>query len=130
MEKPELIAGYVSRGNELAFLAAKPLYEQALAGNEDAQLLLEYGYLLECHARNELRLAVEQYRRAVELDPAFDKARYQLIQTLAALHDTDEMISLYRSPADVRQHRFRAAALLAAGRAREARAPTDARLVP
>ena len=35
--------------------AAKPLFEQELANApDDPGLLLRYGYLLECHARNEL----------------------------------------------------------------------------
>jgi tetratricopeptide (TPR) repeat protein len=130
MDKHDLLERYEVRSEERDFLAAKPLYEQALAQNEDAQLLLEYGYLLECHARNELRHAAKQYRRAVELDPALDKARYQLIQALAALFDTDEMIALYKrrvaaAPGQAREYRFLASALLAAGRAEQARTVID-----
>jgi tetratricopeptide (TPR) repeat protein len=76
------------------FLAAKPLYEQALAEAAEAPLLVEYGYLLECHGRNELRRALDQYRQALALDPEQDKARHQLIWALAALFDRDEMITL------------------------------------
>jgi tetratricopeptide (TPR) repeat protein len=130
MDKHDLLERYEARSEERDFLAAKPLYEQALTQNEDAQLLLEYGYLLECHARNELRHAAKQYRRAVELDPALDKARYQLIQALAALFDTDEMIALYKrrvaaAPGQAREYRFLASALLAAGRAEQARTVID-----
>lgn len=125
MDHQELLARYEIRGEEADYLAAKPLYEQALAHHSEARLLLEYGYLLECHAREELRRAVEQYRQAVELDPSFDKARYQVIHALAALFDSDEMIALYRervaaAPDHVREYRFLAAALLAAGRAEQA----------
>jgi tetratricopeptide (TPR) repeat protein len=106
-------------GEEADFLAAKPLYEQALAETVDARLLQDYGYLLECHGRRELRQAVEQYRRALELDPNADKVRYQLISALAALFDTQEMIALYEqrlaaSPGDVREYPFLASAYLAA----------------
>jgi tetratricopeptide (TPR) repeat protein len=90
MNRHELQERYEIRGDETDYLAAKPLYEQALAGGGDPQLLLEYGYLLECHARNELRQAVARYRRATELDPDFDKAWYQLIHALAALGDSGE----------------------------------------
>jgi len=83
------------------------------------QLLLEYGYLLECHGRNTIRLAVQQYERAIELDPSADKPRYQLIFARAALHDTEEAITLYTerlatSPGEVREYRFLASAYLAA----------------
>ena len=121
MDRHELLELYEVRGDERDFLAAKPLYEQALASAPDTQLFLEYGYLLECHGRRELRQAVEQYRRAVELDPAADKPRYQLILALAALGETGEMVALYTerlasAPEDVRQYRFLAAAHLAAGK--------------
>jgi tetratricopeptide (TPR) repeat protein len=143
MEKRDLLERYEIRGDERDFAAAKPLYEEALAKGQDSGLLVEYGYLLECHARRELRVAVEQYRRAIELSPADDKPRYQLIQALAALFDTDEMVALYRervaeAPGEVREYRFLASACLAAGRhagAREAIAtglgfaPADAVLI-
>ena len=58
-------------------------------------MLLEYGYLLECHGRNTIRLAVAQYERAIELDPSADKPRYQIIAAQAALRDTDESIALH-----------------------------------
>jgi tetratricopeptide (TPR) repeat protein len=130
MDKHELLELYEIRGEENDFLAAKPLYEQALIEAPSARLLLEYGYLLECHARRELRQAVVQYRRAVELDPTMDKARYQLIQALAALFDTDEMTALYErrvaaAPGDVREYRFLASAYAAAGRYERARATVD-----
>jgi tetratricopeptide (TPR) repeat protein len=96
MDKSQLLERYEVRGDERDFATAKPLYEQALAEGESPQVLLEYGYLIECHGRRELRRAADNYRRAIELDPSMDKARYQLIQALAALFDTDEMIELYR----------------------------------
>jgi len=88
-------------------------------------LLLEYGYLLECHGRNTIRLAVEQYERAIELDPGADKPRYQWIAAKAALHDTEDAIGLYEdrlatSPGDLREYRFLASAYLAAHRYGEA----------
>jgi tetratricopeptide (TPR) repeat protein len=133
MDKHELLELYEARGDERDFLAAKPLYEQALAEAPDAQLFLEYGYLLECRGRLELWQAVEQYRRAVELDPKADKPRYQLIQALAALSEKEEMVALYSqrlssAPGDVREYRFLAAAYLEAGRPEKARAVIDAGL--
>jgi tetratricopeptide (TPR) repeat protein len=130
MDKHEFLELYEIRGAEDDFLAAKPLYEQALIEAPSAQLLLEYGYLLECHARRELRQAVVQYRRAIEFDPTMDKARYQLIHALAALFDTDEMTALYErrvadAPGDVREYRFLASAYAAAGRYERAWATVD-----
>jgi tetratricopeptide (TPR) repeat protein len=127
MDKHELLERYEIRGDEADFLAAKTLYEQALAEATDAQLLVDYGYLLDCHGLRELRQGLEQYRRAVELDPEADKAHFQLINTMAALSDTEEMISLYTqrladAPDSVREHRLLASAYVAArdyDRARE-----------
>ena len=133
MDKHELLELYEVRGEEDDFLAVKPLYEQALTEAPSARLLLEYGYLLECHARRELRQAVAQYRRAIDLDPTMDKARYQLIHALAALFDIDEMTALYEqrvadAPGDVREYRFLATAYVAAGRYERARTTIDAGL--
>jgi tetratricopeptide (TPR) repeat protein len=96
MDAHELLEHYESRGEEEYFLEAKPLYERALAAASEPKLLLEYGYLLECHGRNTIRLAVEQYERAIELDPSADKPRYQLIAAKAALRDTEEEIARYQ----------------------------------
>ena len=130
MDKEELLERYEIRGDERDFLAAKPLYELALGEEPDAALLVGYGYLLECHARRELRRAVEQYRCAAALDPDADKAHYQLIGALAALFDTDEIIALWRArvaaaPENTRGYRFLASAYLAAGKREEARAVID-----
>ena len=120
MDKHELLERYEIRGDEGDFLAAKPLYETALVDAPSAELHLGYGYLLECHARRELRQAAEQYRHAIELDPGLDKARYQLIQALGALSDADELVALYEqrvaaAPGDPREYRFLARACFAAG---------------
>jgi tetratricopeptide (TPR) repeat protein len=85
VEKEELLERYEALGEEADFLAAKPLYERALTEAADARLLNEYGYLLECHGRRELRRAVELYERAIELDPGNDKPHYQLISARAGL---------------------------------------------
>ena len=53
MNEHELLERYEALGDERDFLAAKPLFEQALADAPDSsRLRLDYGYLLECHARN------------------------------------------------------------------------------
>lgn len=120
IDKQALLERYEMRGEEADFLAAKPLYEQSVADVPDAALLKDYGYLLECHARYELRRAVDLYKRAIELDPDAEQVRYQLISASAALGDSDEMISLYKErlaagPGEVREYRFLASAYLAAG---------------
>jgi tetratricopeptide (TPR) repeat protein len=119
MEKDELLARYEALGEEEDFLAAKPLYEQALAEAADARVLNEYGYLLECHGRRELRRAVELYEQAIELDPGYDKPHYQLISARAGLQEPELPIAIYEkrlfaSPGAVREHRFLATAYLRA----------------
>ncbi|HLW95782.1 MAG TPA: hypothetical protein VKS25_10415 [Solirubrobacteraceae bacterium] len=119
LSKELLQERYEIRGDEEDFVAAKDLYERALEATPTAETLQQYGYLLYCHGRRELRRATEQYRRALELDPRADKARYMLIGTLADLRDGDEMVALYEravtdDPADVRNHRFLVNSYLAA----------------
>ncbi len=131
--KERLLELYEAHGDPEAFAAAKRLYEQALAeeGPADPDVLVGYGYLLECHGRIALREAAARYERAVALDPGADKPRYQLISAQAALGEPEAAVALYRqrlarSPGDVREHRFLARAYLAArdhaeaGRAAEA----------
>jgi tetratricopeptide (TPR) repeat protein len=80
MDRRELLRRYEALNDERDFSAATALYERSLAEEgEDPRLLVEYGYLLECHGRNQLRRAAELYERAVKLDPGYDKAHYQLI---------------------------------------------------
>jgi tetratricopeptide (TPR) repeat protein len=117
--KDELLERYEALGDETDFLAAKPLYEQALPGKADARTLNDYGYLLECHGRRELRRAVELYERAIELDPAYDKPHYQLISAHAGLQQPEVAVAIYEqrlagARSDVREHRFLASAYLKA----------------
>jgi tetratricopeptide (TPR) repeat protein len=119
MDRDEVLSQYETTGREQVFLEAKKLYEQALAGSpEDAELHLTYGYLLECHARNELRQAVAQYERAIELDPNGNKAHYQRIGARAGLLEPEIPIAIYErrfesSPHDLDSHRLLATAYLA-----------------
>src|SRR6266545_4214471 len=83
MTKEQLLERYEAVGDDCDFLAANRLYERALAEAPDARVLNDYGYLLECHGRRELRRAVELYERAIELDPGYDMAHYQLISARA-----------------------------------------------
>jgi tetratricopeptide (TPR) repeat protein len=133
MERDELLERYEALGDEADFLAAKPLYEEALAGEPDAKLLNDYGYLLYGHARNEIRRAVELLERAIELDPAYDKPHYQLISARAALLESDGPVATYEervatAPTEVREHRFLATAYLLAGAHAKAGAVADAGL--
>jgi tetratricopeptide (TPR) repeat protein len=118
MERDDLLERYEALGDERDFQAAKPLFEQALAAGETPHLLSDYGYLLIGHGRNELRRAVELLERAIELDPGFDKPRYQLISAFAALGEPERSVAsceawLSASPRDVRAHRFLVYAQLA-----------------
>ena len=133
MTKDELLERYEALGEEEDFLAAKPLYEQALADGADARLLNDYGYLLECHCRCELRRAVELYERAIELDPGYDKPHYQLISAHAGLQQPEVPVAIYErrlaaAPSDVRENRFLASAYLKAHAYRQARAIVEAGL--
>jgi tetratricopeptide (TPR) repeat protein len=121
MDRRELLRRYEALNDERDFSAATALYERSLAEEgEDPRLLVEYGYLLECHGRNQLRRAAELYERAVKLDPGYDKAHYQLISARAGLRELERTVTMYqqhlaRSPGDVREHRFLAQAYLAVG---------------
>jgi tetratricopeptide (TPR) repeat protein len=118
LDKKELLDRYEATGDEALFREALPLYEQAIANGATPDELVQYGYLLECHGRIVLRKAVAQYERAVELEPEFDKARYQLIGARAGLLEPEREIAacekgLADAPNDIRQHRFLASAYLA-----------------
>lgn len=120
VDRDDLLHEYEATGREEAFLEAKRLYEQALAESpSDADLHRNYGYLLECHARNQLRQAVAQYERAIELNPDGTKAHYQLIGARAGLLEPEIPISTYERrlagpPNDLTSHRLLASAYLAA----------------
>src|SRR5260370_5244320 len=85
VDEKGLLERYEATGDEAVYLKALPLYERAARNGADPETLKDYGYLLECRARNLLRRAVEQYERAIELYPKFDKPRYQLISARAGL---------------------------------------------
>jgi tetratricopeptide (TPR) repeat protein len=119
MRKEELLERYEALGEESDFVAAKPLYELALADAPDARLLGDYGYLLECHGRCELRHAAELHERAIDLDPGYDKPHYQLISAQTGLQQSELPVAIYEqrlaaAPAELREHRFLAAAYLRA----------------
>ena len=119
MDLSELLALYEARGVERDFVAAKPLFERAIAESADARLLTGYGYLLESRGRNELRQAVALYEWAIELDPEDDKPHYHLIAACAGLREPERAIALYEqrltaSPSSLREHRFLAQAYLTA----------------
>ncbi len=129
----ELLDRYQATADEGVFVAAKAGYESALPGTGDPATVADYGYLLECHARNLRREAVGQYERAIELDPGWDKVRYQLIHAKAALFEPHDAIADHRrrlaaTPDDVREHRFLAYALLVAREYRKAAAVVEAGL--
>jgi tetratricopeptide (TPR) repeat protein len=95
MDMSDLLARYEARGEERDFVAAKSLFEQAIADAEEARLLTGYGYLLESHGRNEMRQAVALYERAIELDPDDDKPHYHLIGARAGLREPERAVALY-----------------------------------
>ncbi len=133
MEKEELLERYEALGEESDFLAAKPLYEQALAEEPGPRLLNDYGYLVTCHGRRELRRAVGLYEQAIALDPGYDKPHYQLISARASLLEPELPVAIYEqrvaeSPGELREHRFLANAYLEAGAHEKALAVVEAGL--
>jgi tetratricopeptide (TPR) repeat protein len=124
---------YEATGDEDIYARAKPLYEQAMTASPDAELIRDYGYLLECHGRRALRAAIDQYQRALTLDPESDKIRYQKISARAALGEIDEEIRDYRAqlaaaPDDLGTYRHLARAYVAARDYQRARDVIDAGL--
>src|ERR1700730_3529 len=130
VDKRELLDRYEATGDEADYLAALPLYEEAARKGTDPETLKDYGYLLECYARNLLRRAVKQYERAIELDPGFDKPRYQLISARAGLQESELPIAEYEkelesAPDQIRWYRLLASAYLSAHEHERARAVID-----
>jgi tetratricopeptide (TPR) repeat protein len=120
MKKEQLLERYEALGEERDFLAAQPLYEQAIVEAPEPRVLNDYGYLLYAHARRELRRALELFEQAIAVDPGYDKPHYQLIAVRAALREPDAAVRMYEerlraAPAELREHRFLATACLAAG---------------
>ena len=134
MDGDEVLDRYEALGREDDFLEAKRLYERALAESpDDARLHLRYGYLLECHARHQLRRSVAEYERAIQLRPDYTKAHYQLIGAREGLLETEIPIAIYERrlsdrPKDLDAHRLLAAAYLAGRRYAEASHVVDAGL--
>ena len=129
MDRDELLERYEALGEDDDFRAARPLFEAeirrrvdsavGLQGADDAVLLRQYGYLLECHGRITIRRAIEQYERSIDLDPDADKVRYQWIGAKASLGEPETAVDLYRervagAPRDVRELRLLSSAYLAA----------------
>ena len=142
MDKEELLARYEARGDEEDFLAARPLYERAIARAPTADLVCQYGYLLQCRGSRLLREALDRYEQALQLDPAADKAHWQLIWIHAMLRQPERAVAIYErmfaAVPDLRERRFLARAYALAGvwdRSRElvdgglATAPEDWQLI-
>ena len=134
MNTDDLLARYEARGGEEDYLTLKVIYEQQLAASPaDAELHLKYGYLIECHARNQLRKAAAEYERAIELDPKRTKAHYQLIGARAGLLEPEIPIEIYErrlaaSSRDLDSYRLLVAAYLAEHRYADAQQTIDAGL--
>jgi tetratricopeptide (TPR) repeat protein len=138
MELKELLRRYEATGDEATYVEANAGYEVAIdAAPHNAELHHEYGYLRECHARNELRLAAARYERAIELEPEWAKPRYQLLAVRAALLEIEDAIRVQRErlaarPDDIQEHRLLAAAYLLSHRPEQAEqiAASGLRLAP
>jgi protein O-GlcNAc transferase len=120
MDLAELLRRYEADGTEETYLEARSRYEAALTADPtNAELQHQYGYLRECHARNELRTAASHYERAIELEPEWAKPRFQLLMVRAALLEIDDAIRSYRErvaarPDDVAAYRLLSSAYVLA----------------
>jgi tetratricopeptide (TPR) repeat protein len=97
---PAKAAAFVRTGvtelNAQHFDAARTNFQKAIDaddGSRDAHYNL--GYVLQVHDRK-VKDAEREYRRALDIDPGFDKALYSLATIRAAFNDFDEAIALYR----------------------------------
>jgi tetratricopeptide (TPR) repeat protein len=126
-----------ARGDEASFAQAIRALDADLAMGESPGLLLERGYVHEMRGTSEIREAIRWYERALELDPSFAKAHYQLVGAYVALGQAHDAIARYEhriadAPGDLVAHRCLAHAYVAAGRWDDARATIEAgrRLAP
>ena len=87
MDKRDLKDRYEATGDEAAYEEALPLYEQAIANGADPQDFIDFGYLLECHARNLLRRAVASYEHALDLDPVESRSRMRRLRRVVRRRD-------------------------------------------
>jgi hypothetical protein len=55
-EMEELLERYEAYGDESVYAEARRRYEQALAGDGDARVLTEFGYLQQCHGLRSIRV--------------------------------------------------------------------------
>src|SRR4051812_39481368 len=99
MDRSELLERYEAAGDERYFHAAKPLYERALEEAPDAEVLRDYGYLLQSYGRSLIRRATELYERGIELDQNDDKLHYQLISTRVELLEVQDAVRRYEQRA-------------------------------
>jgi tetratricopeptide (TPR) repeat protein len=127
MNRDELAERYEARGDEDDFVRAKALFEEAIEEQPSAELARRYGFLLQAHGTNSLRRALEQYERAIELEPDDEKAHWQRIGIHAHLMQPEVTVAIYEprfaaAPHDLRERRFLARAYVNArehGRARK-----------
>lgn len=118
-EMEELLERYEADGDEGVYAEARRSYEQALSADDDARMLMEYGYLQELHGRRSIHAAVDCYERSIAADPQYDKPHWQLIHAMAMLGQANRAVDRYQqwlaaAPGDPRPRRFLAAACMAA----------------
>ena len=104
-----------------------------MIGGSDAQEWLDRGLAHQTNAWDELREALSCYECAIELDPSFEKAHYQLVVVYVALGQALDAAAVYQrrlvdSPNDLLAHRCLAQAYVAAGRWDDAGRTIDAGL--
>jgi tetratricopeptide (TPR) repeat protein len=122
-----------ARQDEESFLAAKSLLEERLAVEESPVLLHWYGYIHEVRGRVAIREAIGWYERAIEADPAYEKAHHQLIAAYAGLRQTHDAVDLYKRrlaemPGEPAAYRLLASAYLSGGEYEDAGAVVEAGL--
>jgi len=120
-----------ARGDEESFREAQLALDAELAEGEDAGLLVDRGYIHQIRGTNELREAIRWYERALELDPSFTSAHYQLVGAYLLLGQPHDVIDRYErriaeASGDLLAYRCLARAYVAAGRWADASATIEA----
>lgn len=108
-----------TRADDESFAVAARALEVALTGGPDPGLLVGRGFIHEMRAANDLREAARWYERALELDPSFELAHYQLVGAYLSLRQAHDVSERYEQriaadPSDVLASRERARHRMAA----------------
>ncbi len=124
--KKELLYSYEA-GNDSVYEEALELFEKSLKEKpQDPELLVDFGYLLECRGRTLIRKAANMFEKAIKIKPEFSLARKRAMMARAALFESNKAIEMYKEriekyPEDVQEYKYLIKAYLLANQYREAK---------